>query len=486
MPTLLCWDTASGKASVSLQPKYSDGVFPERVGTDANGDAIFRPQFRFEVCCLSVSSDGRTFSCGDSGGLVWSWDMGTGKEISAFRAHESTINAMARSPDGKKLATAGNGDLLIRIWEPIKGKQLVGIPVKACIDSLAFTPCARFLASAGRDGLIQLRDLESGKGIRNLQGHKYQVRSLAFSPNGQILISAGTLDFTIRLWETATGKERLRITAHAPKEQENVRLHRGFQIKAGISCIAISPNGQLLASCGWDERVCLWEMATGKEILSVKDHSDSVSGVAFSPDGTKLASCGSDGLVLVWDIGKRIRGKPLADQPLTVAELKEHWSTLSNADPARAYVALETLGAIPKQSVPFVKDQFHRIPTADAKQIAQWIADLNDKNFNTRDKATRELRLLGEVAGPALEKARAKEPTLEVKQRIDQLLALLEPGKMAPERLRLLRTIQVLEKIGNAEARALLERFAEGNPRDPLTQDAVATLARLKQRALSK
>jgi hypothetical protein len=227
-------------------------------------------------------------------------------------------------------------------------------------------------------------------------------------------------------------------------------------------------------------------MATGKEVLSVKDHGDWVSCVAFSPDGSKLASCGSDGLVVVWDIGKRIRGKPLPTQPLTVAELTDHWSTLSNSDPARGYVALETLSAVPKQSVPFIKDQFRRIPTADAKRIRERIADLNDKNFNTRDKATRELRLLGEVAGPALEKARAKEPTLEMKLRINQLLALLEPGKMAPERLRLLRTIQVLEKIGNAEARALLERFAEGNPRDPLTEDAVATLARLKQRALSK
>ncbi len=106
---------------------------------------------------------------------------------------------------------------------------------------------------------------------------------MAFSPDGQRLAS-GSEDTTVKIWDSATGKELFSLKGHANE----------------VFSVAFSPDGQRLASGSWDKTVKIWDSATGKELLTLKGHAGDVNSVAFSPDGQCLAS-GSFGTVTIWE-----------------------------------------------------------------------------------------------------------------------------------------------------------------------------------------
>src|SRR5262249_18184031 len=127
-----------------------------------------------------------------------------------------------------------------------------------------------------------------GKGVGRLEGHRFYVDAVAFSPDGAILASADAR--SIRLWETSTGKEL-----------------RAIESEHGVSTVAFSPDGKKLASGEYDSDVAGWvvrlrEVPTGKEIGQWAGHRNTVSSLAFSPDGRTLASGSWDTSILVWDV----------------------------------------------------------------------------------------------------------------------------------------------------------------------------------------
>jgi hypothetical protein len=121
--------------------------------------------------------------------------------------------------------------------------------------------------------------------------------------------------------------------------------------------------------------------------------------------------------------------------------------------------------------------------SADAKRLAGLVADLNHDEFAVREKATDELEKLGRVAEPALRQALTEMPPLEARRRIERILGKL-PGTVPwpVERLRVLRAIDALEKMGTAEARRVLEGIAKGAPDAGLVADAQGSLDRLARR----
>jgi len=104
------------------------------------------------------------------------------------------------------------------------------------------------------------------------RGHTAAVISLALSPDGQRLASA-SLDRTVRIWDSATGK-----------------LLSSLDHPRGARSVSFSPDGQRLASGGMDKTVKIWDSTTGKELFALQRHSGPVVCVAFSPDGQRLAS----------------------------------------------------------------------------------------------------------------------------------------------------------------------------------------------------
>jgi WD40 repeat protein len=201
---------------------------------------------------------------------------------------------------------------------------------------VVFAPDGKSMASSGKDGLIRLWDVGTGKEIRRFTGHKGCTYGLAFSPDGKTLLSAG--DDKPRLWDVATGKERLALpgtgapfysVAYAPDGKTvatiaerfgkgTVRLWdaaTGRMLHAlptaadGTNQIAFTPDGKALVAVGNSGSLRLLDPATGKEVRTFAGLKVGENSLDVSHDGKRLVTAGSDGRTCVWDLatGKQLR-----------------------------------------------------------------------------------------------------------------------------------------------------------------------------------
>jgi len=154
---------------------------------------------------------------------------------------------------------------------------------KSGVNSIAFSPDGKYLASASFDKTIKIWDIKAGKEIKTLTGHKSSVLSVAFSPDGKYLAS-GSVDETIKIWDIKAGKEIKTLTGH----------------KSSVISVAFSSDGKYLAS--GTILIKIWDIKSGKEIKTLAGHKSDVNSVAFSPDGKYLASASSDKTIKIWKL----------------------------------------------------------------------------------------------------------------------------------------------------------------------------------------
>src|SRR5919112_737231 len=163
------------------------------------------------------------------------------------------------------------------------------------VNAVAYSPDGKLLASAGGDGTVKLWDASTKSALASLTGHTEAVRSLAFSPDGRTLATVGR-DKTIKLWDIASQRE-----LSPPFETQEKEL----------SCVAYSPDGRTLAIGGRDGTLRLWDAATHKPLKTLAGNQSAINAVAFSPNGNLIATGGVDSSTRVWEVAS---GKSLMEK----------------------------------------------------------------------------------------------------------------------------------------------------------------------------
>jgi WD40 repeat protein len=252
------------------------------------------------VTGVAFSPDGRHLAATNSDYTVRVWDTADGQEVRTLYGHTDTVQCVAYSPDGRWLASAGS-DRTVRLWDAATGQPLHTLSgCNGPVRSVAFDRTGRWLACAsgdtGEGGGVRVWEVAEVATVREYRSWPgpgdpadgRAFRGVAFSPDGRRL-AAGCADQTVKVWDVATGRQTLTLAGHT----------------GAVQCVAYSPDGRHLASAGEDRTVRLWDAATGSEIRAVHSHSGLVQSITFSPDGQRLASAGADRTVRLWDVATR-------------------------------------------------------------------------------------------------------------------------------------------------------------------------------------
>jgi WD40 repeat protein len=293
------------------------------------------------ILSVAVSSNGRWIAAGATDNVVRIWDASNLSSIAQLTGHETSVSSLSFSPtegilaSGSKVISGISGGGTIRLWDIPSGKEIAQLHGHTdTISGLAFGPDGTTLASVSSDGELRLWNVSSQSEITRLDGLQKAVlgRKIAFSPDGQLL-ATGTEDGTIHVLNSADGRELWRTRGHAfavediafaPTEHQLATMTR-FDLKlwdldkktdvaifsaedGELTCMAISPNGQLLAvgheaspSAEMTEGTAFVLSLPSGEVLASLAHTAGLRSIAFDPSSSLIATGSTDGLLSLWN-----------------------------------------------------------------------------------------------------------------------------------------------------------------------------------------
>jgi WD40 repeat protein len=465
---------------------------------------------------LAFAPDGKTLASAGTDLRIQLWDVPSGR---ARRTLIRTgVQRLAFGADGRRLVTSGSVD--VNLWDVESGKRLGWWYGKG--EPPVMAPGVDVIAVPERQGQrLRLLEAVGGKELHLLSGY-HPARAFAvdlptgatmepsyaplpptFSPGGQLLLTGvngneetgldaiavsevgsgrrlATLDgATTMLNQMAFTPDSRLLTVMASNgrlqllDARTGKLVRLLGMGAAPMTVApiFTPDGRTLIAAIKD-RVHIWEVASGGEIVCRSGHQDVVRALTMSADGRLLASGSADHTTLVWDmvhLAPRDTGSPDA-----------LWDDLAGADAVRGRRAVEALVAEPAQALALLAKRL-AVAAPDPKRLARWLADLNSDDFDQRQEAERALDRLAELAGPALRQALATRPSAEARRRIENLLKKLDGPTLGASQRRAVRGVQVLEMIASAEARRVLAALVKAPAEARVASEARAALARLEK-----
>lgn len=427
--------------AVGLSPDGKGLLVVTDVGLCVLNAANGKPRPRAEghagpVRHVAFSPDGRWLASGGDDGAVLLWDVACRRLVRAFEGHAGGVASLAFSPDGRFLAvgegatTEHGTDRManVRLWRVETGKLCwrVGAHLDR-VGSLAFFRAGKALASTGPDERVRWWSAADGKRL----GEDRFCLSPRLLPGGD-----GKFAFyheqhgSRHLWQLGEGETptRLRLPEGAEGPPTLVRGGRVAVVRAGRArafmpfpfvfpprweflrgdeypaerVTRYSDDGELIAAASHPSRpglVELHEVRSGRGLGERKGHAGEVLALAFSKDGRWLASAGRDGVVLLWEVD-RARLQASLDE-----WLGEAGRGLSHLPDRGAGRLVEALCAAARAE----------------KELPGLVTRLQADSFETRERATEELRRMGPTALPAMLRATKPGIDLEVRERLRRL-----------------------------------------------------------------
>ncbi|WP_197289367.1 TIR domain-containing protein [Saccharothrix sp. NRRL B-16348] len=282
------------------------------------------------VGAVAFSPDGRTLATGGEG--VRLWDVTTRQQVGEdITEHAAAVSVVAFSPDGRSLVTSG-GDQSVRLFD-VGTRDRIGTPHPKPEDSpwmnvamrAAFRPDGAEVAVGEPGDTVALWNVGTRARVAQIKVAPSDPRtmpnpvppSVAYHPNGSVLATIGA-DGVVRFWDT---------TSHG-QVGDPLAAHPANTASLVGPVMAFAPDGSLFATAGTDGTIRIWDTATRRPVgapLTGHTRPDRVTlspSLAFSPDGRVLAAGSEDGTVRLWDVrGRRLLGEPLTGHTRAVASV---------------------------------------------------------------------------------------------------------------------------------------------------------------------
>jgi len=267
---------------------------------------------------IKYSPDGRILAAVSFFGFgeVMLYDTKSEETLENF-ANPKWVTTIAFRPDSKILAT-GHHDGTVQLWDTGDIDQGIGLRDrlgeagilsghKATVNSIAYSPDGKWMASGSQDKTVRLLDANTGEHIRTLSGHRGAVYSVAFRPDSKILAAASW--GSVYLWETNTGRKLRELDQRPIVKADTPHIYT----------VAFSPDGNTIVTGGFYGTLFLWDVDTGRRLRrfnqtpKVRIEMASLYRVAFSPDGNTIAGT-NFGHIYLWDANTTREPKILSRQ----------------------------------------------------------------------------------------------------------------------------------------------------------------------------
>jgi WD40 repeat protein len=229
------------------------------------------------IFSVAFSPDGKYLASASFDKTVRLWNLAGFKLERTFTHHSDFVYSVAFSPDGKSLISAGK-DRSVKMIDPATGKtRLTFGGMEQDVMAVAISPDSKSIVSAGLEPGLHWWDAKTGKRIRIQNGHGIAVNEICFTKDGKQVVSAGS-DQTVRIWDGVSGG-----------------LQRTISVGSVVYAVAVDPQGKRIASGTFDGRVCLWDVATGRQLvtlLTLPADKDTYDWLALTPEGYETNSPG--------------------------------------------------------------------------------------------------------------------------------------------------------------------------------------------------
>lgn len=239
------------------------------------GCATALPELRHEggLGVAAFAPDGMLLVAGDTTGALVAWDPATGTRSWTAAAHHGCVRALAFSADGSRIASAGE-DGSVAAWRAVDGAPLWSVPVsKGAVyeyDGVAFSPDGALVAVSGLDQDVHLLSAADGREVRSFLTEG--STAIHFTADGARVL-AGSWSSEVAVFDPSTGIQQANWVAPD--------AFRG--VGSGVSVLALSPDGRILAEGDEDGRVRIWETADGKLLREIEGNGAAVVGIGFDP-----------------------------------------------------------------------------------------------------------------------------------------------------------------------------------------------------------